>query len=144
VARQLGRQHDFPAPRRAARRRQRSTVMLLLRRTDGGIWLERRPPSGIWGGLWSPPEYADTGAALAAAPAPADGAWPRTLPVVEHAFTHFDLSIEPMLVEVDQATSPGEFAGVAEPAEGLWYNPRAPQRLGLPAPVATLLATLAR
>jgi A/G-specific adenine glycosylase len=132
-ARRLGRQHDFPAPRRAARRRQRSTVMLLLRRADGGVWLQRRPPAGIWGGLWSPPEYPDGGAARAASPGPRVTA----LPAFAHAFTHFDLEIEPLLVDLGEGAG-----GVAEGPEGLWYNPRAPQRLGLPAPVATLLATL--
>ena len=140
-ARKLGRQHDFPAPRRAAgRRRRRTTVMLLLVRPDGCVWLTRRPPSGIWGGLWSPPEYADVGAALAAAPDEAPGATSRVLPILEHAFTHFDLAIEPLVVE----TSDSVGAGVREAGEGVWYNPRAPQKLGLPAPVATLLAALPR
>jgi A/G-specific adenine glycosylase len=57
-----------------------------------------------------------------------------------HAFTHFDLTIEPLLVDLEE----GAWDRVAEGAEGLWYNPRAPQRLGLPAPVASLLATLSR
>jgi A/G-specific adenine glycosylase len=138
-ARRLGRQHDFPAPRRAARRSRRSTVMLLLRRVDGTVWLERRPPSGIWGGLWSPPEYVDNGAALAAAPTARPGQV-QVLAALEHAFTHFDLTIEPLLVDLEE----GAPNRIAEGAEGLWYNPRAPQRLGLPAPVASLLATLSR
>jgi A/G-specific adenine glycosylase len=142
-ARRLGRQHDFPAPRRAAgRRRRRTIVMLLLVRADGCVWLERRPPSGIWGGLWSPPEFADVGVALASAPANTSSAASRTLPIIEHAFTHFDLAIEPLLVDAPASTAaPG---GVREPGEGVWYNPRAPQKLGLPAPVATLLASLPR
>jgi A/G-specific adenine glycosylase len=109
--------------------------MLLLRRRDGGIWLERRPATGIWGGLYAPPEYGDSTSARAAA---ASGS-ARDLAPIEHAFTHFDLTILPVLVEV---LSPP--AGVGEGPDGLWYNPRAPQKLGLPAPVATLLATLPR
>jgi A/G-specific adenine glycosylase len=136
-ARRLGRQHDFPGARRAAARRRRTTVLLLLRRPDGSVQLVRRPPRGIWGGLWSPPEHAERGTALQAVPAATLRGAPRTLPLVEHAFTHFDLVIEPLLVD-------GEFApaAVGEGADTLWYNPRAPQKLGLPAPVAALLAAL--
>lgn len=141
-ARAQGRQHDFPAKRRAAgRRRQRTTTMLLLRRQGGELWLERRPAAGIWGGLWAPPEFPDAAAARAAVlrsvatgePAPAT----LELPLVEHAFTHFDLTIAPLLADVAQAPS-----GVKEGGEGQWYDPRAPKKLGLPAPVATLLANL--
>ena len=136
AARAAGRQHDFPAARRAAgKRRQRATAMLLLRRRDGEVWLERRPPAGIWGGLWAPPEYADAVTARAAA---AHG-HARELEPIDHAFTHFDLTISPVLVDVD-----GPPAQVSEGADGLWYNPRAPQKLGLPAPVAALLAALPR
>lgn len=142
-ARALGRQHDFPAPRRAAARRRRGTVMLLLRRADGCVRLVRRPASGIWGGLWAPPEYAERELALAAASGAQAGPgtlrW-RMLPVVEHAFTHFDLAIEPLLVELG---ADGEASAVRDGDAGaVWYNPRAPQKLGLPAPVATLLAAL--
>ncbi len=107
--------------------------MLLRRRADGGVWLERRPPIGIWGGLWAPPEYVDAASAhIAASPAVS-----RDLAAVDHAFTHFDLTILPVLVEAQVSE-----AAVREGAEGVWYNPRAPQKLGLPAPVASLLASL--
>jgi hypothetical protein len=34
-------------------------------------------------------------------------------------------------------------AAVMEQGTGLWYNVREPQRIGLPAPISTLLAGLA-
>jgi A/G-specific adenine glycosylase len=110
-------------------------VLLVRRPADGAVWLERRPPAGIWGGLWSPPEYPDAVTARAALTAPAAAV--RELGLIEHAFTHFDLTLVPVLAEV--AAAPDR---VGEGAEGVWYNPRAPQKLGLPAPIATLLASL--
>jgi A/G-specific adenine glycosylase len=138
-ARAQGRQHDFPAKRRTAERRQRRSVsMLVLRRANGEVWLERRPMSGLWGGLWVPPEFPDAAEARAAvlqSPA-ATSADLIELPLIEHAFTHFDLTIAPLLAELDLASS-----GVRE-VEGQWFDPLAPKKLGLPAPVATLLANL--
>ena len=32
---------------------------MVLAYCDGAVYLERRPPSGIWGGLWSFPELGD-------------------------------------------------------------------------------------
>ena len=51
----LGRVREFPAPRPAKAVPTRSTHMLLLVR-NGELLLEKRPPSGIWGGMWSLPE----------------------------------------------------------------------------------------
>jgi Fe-S cluster biosynthesis and repair protein YggX len=55
---------------------------------------------------------------------------------LEHAFTHFDLTITPLLVHCA-----GRTARVEEDS-GLWYNVREPARIGLPAPISALLARL--
>jgi len=134
VARASGRQHALPAPRKARERPQREVVLLLAHREDGSVWLAQRPDRGIWGGLWSPPEFATAGAADAALPGAADG---QALPAIDHAFTHFDLRIQPLL-----AAAPEDWAGEGGAASGLWFNPRRPARVGLPAPVASLLEAL--
>ena len=100
---------------------------------------ERRPESGVWGGLWCLPEFTSASAAAAfirdtlGMP---EGA-PRPLAALEHAFTHFDLTITPLLVPCS-----GRAVRVEE-GRGLWYNLREPARIGLPAPITTLLAHLA-
>ncbi len=129
VANATGRQHALPAPRKAKARGQREVVMLLAQREDGSVWLQQRPPSGIWGGLWSPPEFATHGEAEGLLPGAADG---QQLPPIDHVFTHFDLRILPLLAAAPEGWNPA----------GLWYNPRRPARVGLPAPVATLLEAL--
>jgi A/G-specific adenine glycosylase len=137
-ARAQGRQHDFPATRRAAgQRRHKRVAMLLLRRSSGEVWLERRPASGLWGGLWVPPEYPDAAQARAALiESAAAAASPVELPAIEHAFTHFDLTIAPLLADVPHADP------MVRERDGQWFDPGAPKKLGLPAPVAALLASL--
>lgn len=148
-----GRQHELPRPKtRSARgaRRRRTVFMLIAVDASGAVLLERRPARGIWGGLWSLPEF-DSEAALAGhARAALQGRalrhpdWkPRALGCIEHAFTHFDLTIHPRIVECDGIAA----AAVAEVGEIRWCQPAAwregRETLGLPAPVRTLIEAIA-
>jgi A/G-specific adenine glycosylase len=130
VAHAEGREQDFPAPRKPLKRRQRSTWMLFAEDGAGNVQLLQRPSTGVWGGLWSPPEF-DTRAAAESALAPATPL--REGEPLLHVFTHFDLLIHPLWARV---TPP---AGVAEAAGTLWYNAARPARIGLPRPIAQLL-----
>jgi A/G-specific adenine glycosylase len=139
VAHRTGRVAELPPPRARAPRRTRTVVMLLASRADGRLLLQRRPSRGIWGGLWTPPEFQDVGAAaqfcgarLAAARLESE-----PLPLLHHSFTHFDLQITPLRAHCEA------LAGAMEGTATLWYNPREPARVGLPAPIAALLSSLA-
>lgn len=139
VARRLGRQADFPGPRPKRARPLRHTRMLLLADTEGAVLLERRPPHGIWGGLWCPPELGEetaaawTGRVLGVAPEST-----RALAPVRHGFTHFELEIEPWSARVAAAPP-----ALMEPGRWVWYNARSPARVGLAAVVSRLIAALA-
>src|SRR5580704_1424496 len=138
-ARRSGRQHQIPAPRRAAARGRRRVFMVVALRESGEVLLERRPESGVWGGLWCLPEFPSASAAgdfIREALDPKQSQ-ARELATLEHGFTHFDLSITPLLVYC----APGR-GGVGE-GSSLWYNMRSPARVGLPAPITTLLSGLA-
>jgi len=139
IARRTGRQHELPAPRLARARRRRRVFMVVALRDDGSVLLERRPESGVWGGLWCLPEFSSATAAGAFVRGSLGEAAvePRTLGELEHAFTHFDLSITPLLVRCRGA------ARAVEEGVSLWYNVRAPSRIGLPAPITALLSRLA-
>jgi A/G-specific adenine glycosylase len=131
-----GRAGDLPVPRRRAPRRFRRTHMLLVLAV-GRVLLERRPSRGIWGGLWAPPEFADAVEAEATLAARFGLAAPtRRLAQVQHAFTHFDLEIEPWVVELGV-----QEAWVAE-GEARWQELASIDDVGLPAPVARLLEEL--
>ena len=140
AAQRSGRVHELPAPRAHRARPTRRVVMLLAVDPGGQVLLRRRPPHGIWGGLWSPPEFEHQRAAaqFCDTTLPSARLDPVPLPPVRHAFTHFELEITPLRARCQSA------AAVMAGEGTLWYNAREPARVGLPAPVATLLASLSR
>ncbi|MBT8137048.1 MAG: A/G-specific adenine glycosylase [Gammaproteobacteria bacterium] len=136
-ARLHGDQHDYPGRKPKKQRRQKQTLMLLAV-SEAGVLLEKRPPSGIWGGLWSLPELDnDEDAAqwcdrqLGCVAQATD-----VLPVLRHSFTHFDLDITPVIAHLDAA------GGAVADQNRLWYNVSSPPRVGLAAPVSELLQQL--
>ncbi|HWF98878.1 MAG TPA: A/G-specific adenine glycosylase [Steroidobacteraceae bacterium] len=139
VARAAGRQHELPSPKPARARRQRQVFMLAAVRADGGVLLERRPERGVWGGLWCLPEFTSAAEAAYYAGKMLQGGPARPVPLetVEHAFTHFDLVITPLLAHCSGS------AAAPDVAPTRWYRVREPARLGLPAPIRLLLERLA-
>ena len=128
---------QLPAGRPNKAMPQRQTVMLVLRRA-GEVLLEKRPAAGIWGGLWSFPEAAagDDLAALCARRFGAHVAALAPLPVLEHCFTHFRLSITPQPLQVSRLA-----LRTGEPG-GIWLTVDEAQRAAVPAPVKRILSQL--
>jgi len=136
VARRDGRQQELPSPRVRKARPERETAMLVVE-CDGRVLLELRPEPGIWGGLWSLPEFTpgqDPREACRQL-----GATPETvcpLAPFAHAFTHYRLHVQPFLVRARPRSM----------ADGLparaWTGVDALADTGLPAPVRKLLEGL--
>jgi A/G-specific adenine glycosylase len=137
-ARRSGRQHELPTARPRAPRRTRSVVMLFARQADGSVLLERRAERGVWGGLWCPPQFPSVEAARLFAESRLASAEvePQSRAVLRHAFTHFELEISPLVARC------AGWSSVMDGPPVLWYNPANPERLGLPAPVTTLIQNL--
>jgi A/G-specific adenine glycosylase len=134
IARHNGLAAELPSPRPTRTLPQRQTAMLILM-SGGEVLLEKRPASGIWGGLWSFPE---TGEDRIEDAALRYGARPdrlRPLAVVEHGFTHFKLRIRPVLAQVVRPS------GAQEPGL-LWLTVEDALGAAIPAPVRRILAEL--
>jgi len=134
-----GSQSLYPTPKPRKALPQKHSLMPIFARADGSILLERRPPTGIWGGLWSLPEL-DTIEALEplAQRYALDLGERRALAPFSHTFSHFRLSLEPWLIEVR------ENALFVSEDNYLWYNLQQPKPVGLAAPVVKLLKYAAK
>jgi A/G-specific adenine glycosylase len=127
-------QHRYPAPKPRKARPQREAWVLLVRR-GGKVLLERRPPTGIWGGLWGLPEFPTR--AHAAQWCSEHLAGPSLLQPGEalmHAFSHFDLDMRPL--EVHCA---GKAPALRDDDRYRWYDVEKPFEAGIPKPITTLL-----
>jgi len=133
----LGRVRDFPAPRPLRPVPTRATHMLLLVR-NGELLLEKRPPSGIWGGLWSLPEI-DAAARATAHCRTHYGcsiAAPQPLAPLAHGFTHFKLQIQPLLCRVEKLAP-----SAREPGQ-IWLSLEEAHGAAIPVPVRKLIERL--
>ena len=120
----------YPGPRPRKTLPVRRVRMFVLTDADGRCLLERRPPSGIWGGLWSPPER-DARLSTSTHYSPklaCDRRACRELHarVFRHTFTHFHMDIEPVRIDV---RAPAH--RVTDPDRWRWYGAGDNEPLGL-------------
>ncbi|MFR9720609.1 A/G-specific adenine glycosylase [Aeromonas diversa] len=114
----------------------RSGLFLMLKQGER-ILLEKRPPQGIWGGLYCFPQF-DTEAQLKARlrELGQDPDRVQEQAGFRHTFSHFHLDIRPFLLEVETHLPPALMEGDTT----LWYNLRQPEEVGLAAATQRLLA----
>jgi A/G-specific adenine glycosylase len=136
-----GRQAELPSPKQKRVRGSREATLLIAETGRGGavaVLVERRPSVGLWGGLWSPPQFESEFAALdwcrREIGEPLSGS--HSLAPIHHAFTHFDLRLNPLRVRCrpNPAVHDGD--------DRLWYQLGNPPRVGLPQPIRQLFERL--
>ncbi len=127
--------HQLPHPKPKRSIPQKQVIMLVLRDRQKRVLLQQRPTEGIWGGLWSLPEFATpkilqaqlTHMGLDATP----GQWMNP---VKHAFSHYKLTIAPVLLITDISLNP-----VSEAVPQGWFKRQQLQAIGLATPVKKIL-----
>lgn len=140
TAHKEGKETTFPESKPKKTLPIRKTALLVLTNKKGEVLLEKRPPSGIWGGLWSLPEW--DGKSL-------DNKqlnnWCHDnlgfkLDHIEyksgfrHTFSHYHLDITPVFGQVKNTGSLR-----VEDKETVWYNVHQPDARGLATPVTRVL-----
>jgi len=115
--------------------RQTTMVMAVC---GQAVYMERRPPIGIWGGLWSLPEMNSDAV---------DGWCDRVTngsqvnieswATLRHSFSHYDLDIHPVVVRVDAVSRK-----VADGDDSTWYELDESPPGGIAAPVQNLISEL--
>ncbi len=136
VARRTDRIDELPGPRRRPPVHTRRAWALLALH-DGLVLLQRRVPAGVWGGMYSLPQF-DSMAALRRAAAQLDAA-PRlrVMPPRSHAFTHFTLTLLPRRLDI------GSPPPRLREDDLLWLPLSEVSAAPLPAPIAALLREVA-
>lgn len=130
-----GQQYELPHAKPKKQIPERTTTMLLLHNSRQQLLMQRRPNQGIWGGLWSFPEFENKQQGLD---------WcmrtfqqtpesQQLLPTLTHTFSHFRLHITPFSVSYNTPIH-----WVMEEDEWVWYKHDTSQ-LGLAAPVKQLI-----
>jgi len=135
----LNRQNEFPEKKPKTVKPCKSTTLIMLCHQNV-ILLEQRPSKGIWGGLWSFPEYYGEENDI--------NDWCQeefairskhleTWPGFRHSFTHYHLDITPVKIEL--ARKPRR---CMDQSAKVWYDLEHALALGLPAPIKLLLTQL--
>ena len=134
VARATHRVEQIPASRPKRELPRRAVTMLMMIRHES-VLLERRPPTGIWGGLWSLPELPDDVDAIRYCNDRFDARieLEPQLPAIEHGFTHYRLTIRPQPCSVKSQGLRAEEPGL------LWMPLMDAAGAALPSPIRRLL-----
>ncbi len=118
-----GNPQDYPTPKPKKTLSEKQRFALVLRNRRGEIILEKRPPTGIWGGLWSFPEF-DTEQALLDSLKDEPGTTSadstlqtKHLPILHHTFSHYRLHLQPVLVDLHMPDK-----RIMEANNRLWYK----------------------
>jgi A/G-specific adenine glycosylase len=115
----------------------RNTTMVMAN-VDGQVYLERRPESGIWGGLWSLPELGErTLEDWCNDEFNTQVAGTEPWQVLRHSFSHYDLDIQPLLVRLS-----GRPVRVADEDAKTWHRMGETLPGGMAAPVKKLIEQL--
>ena len=136
LAKQLGEQARYPECKPKKVLPTKSVVFAMMENEQGEVLLQQRPPSGIWGGLWSFPEYVDVSDMTSNLES--DYAVmllsSEEYNVFTHTFSHFRLMITPIHIKIRQNKNT-----LMDNSCIKWQQPDNPDQLGLPMPVVSLL-----
>lgn len=136
VARLAQRISAYPEAKPRKVKPVKESVFLILSNGENRILLEKRPPAGIWGGLWSLPEFDSVDSALNWCSEKKIGMVCRQLmPKRRHTFSHYHLDYQPLVVRTDALLDDT----VGEADRSVWHKAEQIESLGLAAPVKLLL-----
>ncbi|WP_100638221.1 A/G-specific adenine glycosylase [Marinobacter salexigens] len=130
----------YPGSKPKKAKPEKTTWMVILEDKDGRVLLERRPPSGIWGGLWSLPELdpaygADELQDACERDLGFNCTEPELISGFRHTFSHYHLHIQPARLGVNGQNT------VKDDSRHKWLHRHEALALGLPAPIRTLLTS---
>jgi A/G-specific adenine glycosylase len=134
---------EYPTPKPKKRLPEKACIMLILQNHRQALLLEKRPSTGIWGGLWAFPQFEDEAALqdwLISREYQFEDMEIIELPTIKHTFSHFHLHIAPHLYRISEKSA--SVKRIMEADSLLWYNVNQEFPGGLPQPVSRILNML--
>ncbi|WP_085299015.1 A/G-specific adenine glycosylase [Cognaticolwellia mytili] len=117
---------------------EKHTIMVIPR-VNQQVLMEKRPPTGIWGGLWCFLEVDDHSKIEdTLAKHQLRAITKKQLPSFRHTFSHFHLDIEPVLVECEY----GSNNAVNDDSSHQWYNLTTNASVGFAASTKQLIQSI--
>lgn len=145
IAYQENRITELPGKKPKKKTPVRSCVVLIARNAAKHILLEQRPPTGIWGGLWTLPQI-DTTEHKQLLEANLNETCKQQfgfeIQMIEqadafrHTFSHYHLDITPIHVNITESRMKTQESATQ------WIDLTKPLQIGLPAPIKKLLKSL--
>lgn len=140
VAFSTQRQHELPVSKPKQSIPLRHTLLLHIENEEGKLLLEKRPATGIWGGLYSlpelAPELADSLAEHCRHQLGVEILNKEDKTAFLHVFSHFKLQAHPLFIRAESRANL-----IAENARLTWKSRSEITQLGLPAPISRYLET---
>jgi len=147
-------QAHFPQKKPKKKIPEKNTIMVIPRVTTAksdSVLMEKRPPAGIWGGLWCFYEVSDKSEitnllASLGLQALAEHGSQQELTPFRHTFSHFHLDISPIIIDCTQlkAETRSQIINqeVSEPRKQKWYDLYCEANVGLAASTKKLIGLL--
>ena len=144
----LEKQHDFPG-KKPKKTLPEKTAYLLVLQYKNKIFLEQRPLSGLWGGLWCLPETQEKELLTFIKEKEHELGFSSDtaleyLGAFRHTFSHFHLDIVPVRLMVNIQPDTQKNQTLLESNKTLWYNLNQPPKIGLSSPIKKILLQLTR
>ena len=130
-----GNPEKYPVKTKKLKRSVEHLSLLWAQRPDGTVWLERRPATGIWGGLYCMPVFKNEETLLDFLPVCSRSRIWR-LETLKHVLTHKDMHLSPLIAEFSASQ---KMPVISPDAKGRWFLAAEWPQLGLPAPIRKLL-----
>ena len=133
-------ENRYPTSRPRKKLPVRKATFLIITNDNSEVLLEKRPPAGIWGGLWSLPEcpHGENAITWCQRELGYEVEKENSMPDLRHTFSHFHLDISPLKVKLTKAN----MFSAREGGSGDWVDAASFNKIGLPAPVKKLLEGL--
>lgn len=131
IAASEGEPERYPVKTKKLKRSSEQMWLLFARTKKGAVWMEQRPQTGIWAGLYCLPVF-ESHALLTSFVATKCKPTLQDMPVLKHVLTHKDLYMHPVVLDLNKPALLGQ---------GRWFDQSLLVALGMPAPIRKLISS---